>query len=146
MCAVGKLLNLLKLCSNLVFYYYYFNPSIVSFLLPTQSGQNSPIRRNSTTLNMDSRVGMTTPKNVDSFRCCRCGPPGLVRGLPGRRSGAWPAEGDRGSDSFTLVQSRQWRRGVRSVMLVWSISCRTCASPAGLLHLYHPLILIILLI
>lgn len=65
----------------------------------------SPIRRKTTTLNMDSKVGMTTPKNVDSFLGCRCWPV-RFRTFPGCCSVPWPSRADLCSDSLTLAERR----------------------------------------
>lgn len=68
-------------------------------------GKSSPILRKTTTLNMDSRVGITTPKNTDSFFGCRCWAD-FCRELPGCCSTACPSVGGRSSASLTLVARR----------------------------------------
>lgn len=65
----------------------------------------SPIRRKTTTLNIDSKVGITTPKNVDSFLGCRCWLE-RFRTFPGCCSEPWPPRADFHSDSLTLAERR----------------------------------------
>lgn len=65
---------------------------------------SSPIRRKTTTLNMDNSVGMTTPKKVDNF----CGRllDAFRRDTAGVRSTATPTGLERCSVSLTLVDKR----------------------------------------